>query len=293
MKFLVPFFLSALIIIALSSTGCKKDLLTGPEAPKTYRFSGKILSEYGNPLGGVKVQLNDSVKFSDTNGNFVIYCEANDTVNLQISDSQYFPITQNLSLSSDSSIVFHLLKVIPEHTYFPLAVGNKWSYEYYSKISSSAYLNESQTEEEHFNVDWEITAYHPETNTYDIKTQSSSGIHVSTVTDRNTNPPTVKKDTTVVNAVTGMFLVSVINDFLSIKGESYSADLTQKVNIRCTPASSDTLEIAPYPTSISTDHKFAKDIGLIYSSIFAHSGSNFYSIHSLSLLNYKLKQTSQ
>jgi hypothetical protein len=286
MKFLVPFFLSALIIIALSSTGCKKDLLTGPEAPKIYRFSGKILSEYGNPLGGVKVQINGSVKYSDTNGNFVIYCEANDAVNIQISDSLYLPVKQELSLSSDSSIVFHLLKVIPEHTFLPLAVGNKWSYEFYCYSSDNGRIENTC-----YNVDWEITAYHPETNTYDIKTQNSAGILIRTVTDRNTNPPAVKKDTTIVNASTGVFQARVEGDLLYFTHQPYDVPLNA-FNSRWTPALGDTLELQLPKGSVREEYKFTKDVGISY-YYHAAGSMGFFASYSFKLRNYKLKQAAQ
>lgn len=277
MKLFVPFLLSALILVTINFTGCKKDSPTGPEGPKLYKLSGTILSEFKVPLEGVKVQIKDSVKFSDKNGVFVFYCEAKETVKLQMSDSLYFPIIQNLPINSDTSIYLNVVKVVPEHSYFPLAVGNKWSYEYtYSDKSTQEYSN----------VDWEITAYNHEKNTYDIKTQVISGIKITT---RSTGV----KDTTVVNPSTGMFQVSVEGDILNIPNAPYGAALKEGVNIRCTLNSPDQLWLNTTSGMARIEHVFLKDAGITSYSNSGYSAYEFFWGYSLKLKDYKLKKTVQ
>ncbi|MCU7494975.1 MAG: hypothetical protein HF314_00720 [Ignavibacteria bacterium] len=226
MKLFIPFLLSAMLIIAINSTGCRKDASTEPA-----------------------------------------------------------------TLENNPS------EVNPGNSYFPLSVGNKWTYEYSSESydnSNPLYQKDSTIS---FNVDWEVIAYHPKTNTYDIQTRCSQGVKICTYTNLNTPPYTIKRDTTFTNPSTGMFQISVADSIIAIPGSSYCMPLAH-FNINGNPGSADTLHINAAPRSIHllNIYKFVKGVGLVYSGYgqnYYYNGYGYVNSQFFTLKSHKLKQVTQ
>jgi len=141
-----------LIIILGSFLKCADSQPT--ETDESYiQVSGIVVTDDSTlTLGDIVVNLEGSNILADTTsteGNFLFLLEASGQYRLTINDSSYLPYDTTLSISKDTTILVKLSPLVL-HDYFPLSIGNSWTYSiWWSQCSSCDFFIEGE-------IDWEI-----------------------------------------------------------------------------------------------------------------------------------------
>ena len=124
-----------LILIFSVFWGCKNSQPTesvNPPVGKEICFSGYVFSNESNSvISDLIVTLEgDSLFFDTTNadGQFHFFLNTEGEYELVINDSMFHPFDSLLTISQDTSIVISLTPILCD--YFPLNIGNTWTYAY-------------------------------------------------------------------------------------------------------------------------------------------------------------------
>lgn len=132
---LVRVLLSFINILSSSLflVGCKSDPINGPNITRPQDTLGNVSGYINSSDGPVKdayILLNNKTTFSDSNGFFEFRdCIKKDLV-IKIMHQEFSEYSNSISVTDSLNVNIQLTRI--KYDYFPLKVGNKWTYHWTS-----------------------------------------------------------------------------------------------------------------------------------------------------------------
>ena len=136
--------------------GCKSDAINGPDnispTPDTLGNVSGYINSLDGPVEDAYITLNNKTTFSDSNGFFQFKdCIKNDLV-LTITHPEFSEYSNSISVTDSLYLDISLTRI--KYDYFPLKVGNQWTYHWTSGWYASGGGGGSSAGK----IDWVVTS---------------------------------------------------------------------------------------------------------------------------------------